>query len=120
MKIAISAQGADLDARTSDVFGRAPTFILLDTETGAFEALANPAMEQRGGAGTFAAQFVLRQGAEGVLSSALGPNALRVFEAAGVPVYQTPQCTIRAAIDMFKSDRLPRLQEPSRPLSFGR
>jgi predicted Fe-Mo cluster-binding NifX family protein len=120
MKIVISAQGANLDAQTSDVFGRAPTLIFVDTETGVFEAVANPAMAQGGGAGTSAAQFVLRRGAEAVLSGTLGPNALEVFEAAGVPAYQTPACTVRQAIDMFKSYRLRRVEKPSRSLSPNR
>jgi predicted Fe-Mo cluster-binding NifX family protein len=120
MKIAISAQGANLDAQTSDVFGRAPTLIFVDTETGVFEALANPAMAQGGGAGTLAAQFVLRRGAAAILSGTFGPNAVEVFEAAGVPAYQTPQGTVRQAIDMFKSHRLRRVEKPGRAFSPNR
>ena len=120
MKIAISAQGVNLDAQTSDVFGRAPTLIFVDTETGVFEALANPAMTQGGGAGTSAAQFVLRHGAEAVLAGTFGPNAVDVFEAAGVPAYLTPQGTVRQAMDMFKSCRLHRVESPGRAFSPNR
>jgi predicted Fe-Mo cluster-binding NifX family protein len=115
MRIAVSAQGESLDALTSEVFGRAPTLIFVDTDTLAFEALSNPAMTQGGGAGTSAAQFVISRGAEAVLSGTFGPNAVEVFDAAGVPLYQTPSCTVRQAIDMLKTWRLRRLEKPGRP-----
>ena len=116
MKVAVAAQGANLDAQTSDVFGRAPTFIFVDTETGVFEAISNSAMAQGGGAGTAAAQFVLRHGAQAVLSGSFGPNAIEVFEAAGVPAYLTPVVTVREAIDLLKSYRLKRAERPGRTL----
>ncbi len=120
MKIAISAQGTNLDAQTSEVFGRAPNLIFVDTETGVFEALANPAMTQGGGAGTSAAQFVLRRGAEAVLARTFGPNAIEVFDAAGVPAYLVPEGTVRQAVDMFKSHRLRRVEKPGRAFSPNR
>lgn len=120
MKVAIPAQSASLDAQTSEVFGRAPTLILVDTDTLTVEALENPAMTQGGGAGTSAAQFVLSRGAEAILAGTVGPNALEVFNAAGVPVYQTPACTVRQAIDMFKSSRLHRLEKAGRFFSPNR
>ena len=44
MRIIISADGNSLDAPASPVFGRCPTYILVDTTTSEFQALANPAM----------------------------------------------------------------------------
>ncbi len=118
MKVAISAQGTNLDAQASDVFGRAPTMIFVDTDTLVFEAVPNPAMTQGGGAGTSAAQFVISHGAEAILSGTMGPNALQVFESAGVPAYIVPACTVRQAIDLLKTHRLERV-EKARP-SFWR
>jgi len=51
MRIVVSANGADLDAAASPVFGRCPTYVFVDTETMVFEAVDNPAMNAAGGAG---------------------------------------------------------------------
>ena len=86
MRIVVSAQGENLDAPASPIFGRCPTYIFVDTETMQFEAVPNPAMNQGGGAGIQAAQFVVELGAQAVLTGNLGPNAFNVLAATGIPV----------------------------------
>mgnify|MGYP001030633463 CR=1 FL=1 len=106
MRIIISADGNSLDAPASPVFGRCPTYILVDTTTSEFQALANPAMNQGGGAGIQAAQFVVRQGVQGVLTGNLGPNAFDVLQAAGIPAYAVLEGTVRHALEAFAAGRL--------------
>ena len=106
MKIVVSAQGETLEAPASPVFGRCPTYIFVDTDTMAFEAVANPAMNQGGGAGIQAAQFVVNQGAQVVLTGNLGPNAFDVLQAAGVPGYLVPEGTVRQVVEAFKAGQL--------------
>lgn len=110
MKIAVSANGAGLDAPASPVFGRCPTFVFVDTETMEFQALNNPAVVASGGAGIQAAQFVVEQGAQAVLTGNVGPNAADVFRAANLPVYLNEQDTVRAAVEAFKAGQLPPAQ----------
>jgi predicted Fe-Mo cluster-binding NifX family protein len=107
MKIIVTAEGNDLDGPTSPRFGRCPTYVFVDTETMAFEAIPNPAAAAPGGAGIQAAQFVVEQGAQAVLTGNLGPNAADVFQAAGIPVYLNSEATVRAAVAAFKAGRLP-------------
>lgn len=78
MRIVVTANGTDLDAPASPVFGRCSTYIFVDTETMKFEAIDNPAMSAPGGAGIQAAQFVIEQGAQAVLTGNVGPNAFNV------------------------------------------
>jgi predicted Fe-Mo cluster-binding NifX family protein len=106
MKVVVSSQGENLDAAASPVFGRCQTFVFVDTETMEFEALPNPAMNQGGGAGIQAAQFVVNQGAQAVLTGNLGPNAFDVFQAASVPGYLIPDGTIRQAVEAYKMGQL--------------
>lgn len=106
MKIAVPTDGNNLDSPASPVFGRCPTYIFIETETMAFEALPNPAMNQPGGAGIQAAQFVVNQGAKAVLTGNLGPNAMEVLQAAGVPGYLIAGGTVRQAVEQFKEGRL--------------
>jgi predicted Fe-Mo cluster-binding NifX family protein len=106
MKIVVSSQGASLDAASSTVFGRCPTFVFVDSDTMEFEAMPNPAMSQGGGAGIQAAQFVINQGAQAVLSGHLGPNAFDVLDAAGVPGYLVPGGTVRQAVEGYTAGEL--------------
>ncbi len=113
MRIVIPTNsGADLDAPCSPIFGRSPTFVFVDTETLEFKAVPNPAVGAMGGAGVQAAQFVLQQGAEAVISNNLGPNAFRVIQAAGVPMYQTSGTTVRDAVAAFNAGELTVLASP--------
>jgi predicted Fe-Mo cluster-binding NifX family protein len=106
MRIAISAQGENLDALASPVFGRCPAYILVDTETMQFEAVPNPARNQGGGAGIQAAQFVVEHGAQAVLTGNLGPKAFNVLQAAGIPGYLVPEGTVGQAVEAFKVNQL--------------
>jgi predicted Fe-Mo cluster-binding NifX family protein len=106
MKIVVSAQGENLDALASPVFGRCPTYLFVDTETLAFEAVGNPAMNQGGGAGIQAAQFVVNQGAQAVLTGNLGPNAYGVLQAAGVLGYLVGTGTVLQAVEAYKAGQL--------------
>jgi predicted Fe-Mo cluster-binding NifX family protein len=106
MRIVVSAQGDTLDAPASPVFGRCPTYIFVDSETMGFEAVPNPAMNQGGGAGIQAAQFVVERGAQAVLTGNLGPNAFDVLQAAGVPAYLVPEGIVRQAVEAFNAGRV--------------
>lgn len=106
MKVVVTSNGADLDAPASPVFGRCPTYVFVDTETMQFEAVPNPAISAGGGAGIQAAQFVIEQGAQAVLTGNVGPNAFNVFQAAEVPIYLLGGGTVRDAIEAYKSGQL--------------
>lgn len=112
MHIVIPANGADLDAPVSPIFGRCQTFIFVDPETLDFEALPNPALSASGGAGVQAAQIVLQHGVGAVIAPSLGPNAFRVIQAADVPAYQQQGATVREVVAAFNAGQLPRLDAP--------
>jgi predicted Fe-Mo cluster-binding NifX family protein len=113
MKIAVSSQGDTLDAAASPVFGRCPTYLFIEPETMEFEVVPNPAMNQAGGAGIQAAQFVVNQGAGAVLSGNLGPNAYDVLQAAGVPGFLVSEGTVRQAVEAYKAGQLQPMGGPN-------
>jgi predicted Fe-Mo cluster-binding NifX family protein len=106
MIVVVSAQGQDLEALTSPVFGRCPTFVFVDAETMAAKAWPNPAMSEGGGAGIQAAQFVMNEGAQAVLTGNLGPNAFELLQAANVPGYLVSEGTVRQAVTAFRAGQL--------------
>lgn len=109
MKIVVTAEGADLEARFSRVFGRCPTFLVVDSDTMACEAVANAAAGGAGGAGVQAAQLVADRGVAGVVTGQVGPNAYRVLEAAGIPVYTFDGGSAREAVEAYRLGHLRRL-----------
>ncbi len=120
MKIAITAQGDDLDVEVNPFFGRAPCFIFVDPESLAFDAVVNPALMSAGGAGISAAQLVVEHQAAAVLTGNVGPNAYGVLRAADVPIYLIDPCTVRQAVDQFKAGILEPLQQASAQAHAGK
>ena len=58
MKIAISATAPNLDAIVDPRFGRAPYFVIADTDSMQFEAIENSSAVASGGAGMGTAQMI--------------------------------------------------------------
>jgi predicted Fe-Mo cluster-binding NifX family protein len=119
MRIVVTANGNHLDTPISPVFGRCPTYVFVDTETLALEAIENPAISASAGAGIQAAQFVVERGAQALLTGNVGPNAANALQAAGVPVYQVFEGTVRQAVEMFRQGRLPLLGGANVPSHSG-
>ncbi|HBK59818.1 MAG TPA: hypothetical protein DDZ84_03360, partial [Firmicutes bacterium] len=83
MRIAVTAQGVDLDSAMDPRFGRCRSFIIVDPESDKSEAFSNESVTASGGAGTQSAQFLANQGVDAVVTGNIGPNASRALEAAG-------------------------------------
>jgi predicted Fe-Mo cluster-binding NifX family protein len=106
MKLCITAAGNDLSAATDAAFGRAPWFMLIDTETGATEAVANPSVNAGHGAGIAAAQLMADRGVAAVLTGRLGPKAQTALSAAGIAMHEgLPACTVSEALAQFKAGK---------------
>ncbi len=101
MKIAVAATEGSLEASVSDSFGRCPYFVLVDSETMAFEAFSNPAAEASGGAGPQAAQALVDRHVDVVLAGYVGPKAEDALKAAGIS-FQAATGTVREAVAQVK------------------
>jgi predicted Fe-Mo cluster-binding NifX family protein len=87
MRIAVATQGDDLSAQIDSRFGRAPNFLVVDTETMRFDVAANTrSLDLTQGAGIQSAQNVLVYKPDVVLTGDCGPKAFRALRAAGVKV----------------------------------
>lgn len=112
MKLIISAQNSSLESHIDSRFGRSPWLILFNTETNQWEAFQNPGASQSGGAGVAAAQFVVDQKADVVISGDFGPHAARAFQAAKIEMrlFTETTATAQEAVDHFKNNQLPKFQ----------
>ena len=107
MKIAVSSQGTELSSRVDPRFGRAPYFIIFDTEEDDFKVVENSQNVQAAqGAGIQAAQTVARESADLVISGNLGPKAFRTLSAAGIKTALWAEGTVAEAVELAKNNQL--------------
>lgn len=114
MKIAMTANGTDLSATLDPRFGRARHFVLVDSETGAIEAVDNQQnFDLPQGAGIQAGQTIVKSGAEVLITGNCGPKAFRVLENAHIQVYVGAEGTLRDVLDRFRAGELTPAQAPN-------
>jgi predicted Fe-Mo cluster-binding NifX family protein len=120
VKVAVSSEGTDLDARVSTVFGRCPCFLYVDSQTMQAEAVPNLGLSARGGAGVRASEAVVRAGAEAVVTGNVGPNAMQVLIRAGIPVYMATDCSVREAVAALNAGTLEAVSGATVGSDFGK
>jgi predicted Fe-Mo cluster-binding NifX family protein len=120
VKIVVTSSSTDLDAPTSRVFGRAPFYVLVDTETMSFEALENPERRALRGVGFYSPEWIVERGAQAVVTGSVGPNAFRVLQDLGLPVYLSAGGTVRKAVEAYRAGRLQPAEGPNVSTHSGR
>ncbi len=113
MKIAITAQGNDLNAQVDARFGRCAYFIIVDSETEEFTAIDNANAAAGSGAGIQAAQSIVDHDVEFLLTGNCGPNAFKVCNAAGIKVITGVDGTVKDAIAKLKTHAFAVCEKPN-------
>ncbi|MGE5580597.1 MAG: NifB/NifX family molybdenum-iron cluster-binding protein [Bacillota bacterium] len=111
MKVAISSSGTDRSALADPRFGRCGFFAIHETEDGSYRFLRNKAQDSGGGAGIAAAQQLIDEDVEVVLTGSLGPNAYRVIESAGMKAYRISNVSLEEAVGLFCEAKLESISE---------
>jgi len=107
MKVCFTARGTTLDSPMEERFGRAPYFILVERETGSFEAIQNPYADGGGGVDPKAAQVLIANHVKALVSGQVGGNAREVLAAAGIAMYTyRAGGSVRDAFDRFSKNSL--------------
>lgn len=119
MKVAVSAVNPEYDSPLQPRFGRCEYFVVIDTETDAWEAHPNPAVDAMGGAGSQAAQFLANLGVQSVISGNFGPNAFMALDAAEIRMYQASGGSVREAVGVLLEDRLTPVSGATGPSRHG-
>lgn len=114
MKIAISVRSSDPEAQVEPRFGRAPYFLLVDTETLEFEVVPNPAsMQATQGAGIQAAALLACHRPEVLLTGHCGPKAFHTLQAAGIRVILGVEGSARAAVQDYQAEKFKPARGPN-------
>jgi predicted Fe-Mo cluster-binding NifX family protein len=107
MKVAITAQGSTLESQVDPRFGRANCFILVDDQSGDFQAIDNQQnINAAQGAGIQAGRIIAENKAEVLITGHCGPNAFKTLNAAGIKVVIGAEGTVAEALEKYKSGEL--------------
>ena len=107
MKIAITAQDKELSSEIDLRFGRAKWLIVVDTESGDFQAHDNAVnVNAAQGAGIQTGGNVANLGVDAVITGNVGPNAFKTLKTAGVKILLAEKQSVQDAIDSFKAGKL--------------
>jgi predicted Fe-Mo cluster-binding NifX family protein len=112
MRIGISANGKNLEDTISEVFARAPHFIIAEIENGkikSFEVVKNEAEGRAGGVGIFAAKLMVERDVKAVITKNIGPRAFEVLKQFNIEVYQG-EGEVKKAIEEFIQGKLKKFE----------
>jgi len=116
MKIAVSAEGIDLDAGIASRFGASAYLLIVDTETGELEAVPNPsASSHQRGAGMQTVVLAISKDVTAVLTGYCSPVVQRHLSAAGIEVLTGLSGTVRDAVEHYQAGYLRRDAAESKP-----
>lgn len=106
MKIAMPLDEKNLNSAVCASFGRAPYFIIYNTDTEESLFLDNSAIASQGGAGIKASQTLVDNNVKALLTPRCGQNAEAVLSKAEIRIFKTIPGTAQQNIDAFKADQL--------------
>lgn len=102
MHIAVTSRGEDLMAEVDSRFGRAPKFIIVDSDTMSFQVVDNKqSLDLPQGAGIQAAQNIIPHSPDVLLTGNCGPKAFKLLDAAGIKVVVGVRGTIKVAVEAY-------------------
>lgn len=115
-RFVVATNQGGLEDQVSSVFGRAPTFTVVEVngdDLTAISVLSNPYKDAPSGAGIQAAQFVAEQGPRVAMAGNFGPNVSAVLAQAGVEMVPVSGSAVREAVEAYKKGALSPLSGPA-------
>lgn len=107
MKILITSKGDSLDSLFDQRFARADYLLIIDDNTkNIIESKKNPWIQMAHGVGVKAANFVINEGIDIVISGSFGPNAYEILKEGNCKLYTSEKETIKETLDAYFSGEL--------------
>ena len=111
MIIAIPSDKDSLDSAVCVSFGRSPFYCLYNTETEQSTFLVNTAADSPGGAGIKAAQLLVDNKANTVITVRCGENAAQVLQPAKIDLFKALTLSVADNINAHAQNKLEPLKE---------
>ena len=103
MKIAIPTDKPSLEGTLFNKFGRAPYFLLYDTEIKSTKFVENNSIHSVSGAGSQTAQLLIKEKINIVVIDTIGPKAQDIVQNAGITIIEGINGTIKENLENFDS-----------------
>jgi predicted Fe-Mo cluster-binding NifX family protein len=105
MKVSIPTKDENgLDGIVEQHFGKAPTYTIIDTDTGEITVIPNTS-EHMGGVG-LPPEYLHKNGVDIMLCAGLGYKAVCMFESYGIEVFVGAGGTVRDTFEAWKTGKL--------------
>jgi predicted Fe-Mo cluster-binding NifX family protein len=111
MKIAIPVDEKTLESNVCASFGRTPYFLIYDIETKESVFIDNSAAASTGGAGIKAAQTIVDNKVNALLTPRCGQNAADVIKSADIKIFKTASASVKDNIAAYIDGKLPLLDK---------
>ena len=111
LKIALTSDKGTIDDNLDLRFGRSSYFLIYDLNSGEFESVNNKGASSSGGAGIAAAQQLIDEGVEAVITGNVGPNAYQLLKDTNIKVYKGEEVSLNLLIDKYKKEELEEIKE---------
>ncbi len=106
MKIAISAKGKITDDLIDMRFGRCEYFQIYDTELKVIKILENKGESASGGAGIVAANKLIDEDVDVIITGNLGPNAFKIINSSDIKAYKCDSTSVKASLEKYNNNEL--------------
>lgn len=108
MRIAVpSADDSGLEAPLFDHFGRAPFYVIVDTDAGSAETVENRSKHM--GGTKMPPTFVAEHDVDAAVAGHIGRRGIVLFGEQGIDVYRAADGTVGAVVDRLEAGELDRL-----------
>ncbi len=98
-RVAVAAEGNNINARISQVAAKSPYFLIFNEAGTLVQALENPHRDARRGAGRSIVPFLAQNGVTFVVAAKFGENMIQGMESQGIK-YQAFDGSIEEALKM--------------------
>ncbi len=106
MKIAISSDDPGLDSSVGHKLGTSRYLIIVDTESGDFEAVSNPGASGQQGAGIQAVVLAVSKGVSAIVTGYCSPAIKEQLRSNGIEVLTGVGDTVRGVLEKYRSGEL--------------
>ncbi len=106
MKLAIPVSDCNMNTNICILFGRTPYFLIYDTKTKESRFLDNSSAAVQEGAGKKAAQLVVDEKVDALLTPRCGKNAAELIQSAKIKIYEIDGTSLQDNLSAFAEGKL--------------
>lgn len=110
MNIAVSSFKENKDALLDKRFGRCNYFQIYDEAKNQINVVKNEGQISGSGAGVAAAQQIIDEKIDVVITGNLGPNAFKILQKANIKAYKCGELCVEEALNMLKEGKLEQIE----------